>query len=335
MFTGGIAWLIDWTWSGRGDAMQDLAYYAYQAEFDGLTQFEGMLEKYNPALSPAAKERAKCHFALTHMRFYAEVLLTTSPDKAEWRRKRLRALEADLIEDGQWQGVDYMLSGFADAFGLIESAELPKPSGHPGSSQAQHCSTDLQSRSPDVVELLDLRRIRHTISPETVKSCEAIVLGRSGDRKYRMTDTDDKQFFVKVFNIGTDGSLDPLALHEITVSVWAGTEGFGPQVVAYDTQQGTLITEYLKNEMGDWKEGGKEPRLSATLCTMRSLHASRVISVPVQRAIRGELAYWETECSKLTSQQKRMPFAQLMSKIVNACATELAENAPLAFILPQ
>lgn len=111
MFASGKAWLIDWAWSCRGDAMQDVAYYAYLAEFHGFTQFEEMLKKYDPALSQADVDRAKCHFALTHVRFYIEVLLESSPGKAQWRKEQLRLIEADLVEDAEWLGLEEV--GFA------------------------------------------------------------------------------------------------------------------------------------------------------------------------------------------------------------------------------
>ncbi|KAI5453807.1 hypothetical protein NCC49_005618 [Naganishia albida] len=346
MFAKGISWLVDWTWGGIGDAMQDLAYYAYHADLHGLKQFEGMLRKYDPALSRADIDRAKCHFALTHARFYIEVLLTASPDKAQWRKKRLGALEADLVEDGQWLELETTIAKFAGAAIACGSTDPSVSSCRYGSKEDHDAPTaperivispkiaPVPSAAPlvsDGIETRDLQRIQQVLSSTRIISCESIVLGLSGDHKFRVTDTEHEQYFVKIFGIGTGGSSERVASNEISLSLWAGSTGLGPHVVAYDLDQGILITRYLNNEMGNWNEGGKEPRLSATLSTMRSLHASKATAVPFGRAISGELTHWVEECDRTTSHLKELGFLAYAREIVDACAGRLTENPPSGF----
>jgi thiamine kinase-like enzyme len=106
IFAGGRAWLIDWPFSIRGDAMEDVAFYAYRADIRGFNEFERILKKYDSTLSQADVDRAKCRFALMHVRVYIEVLLETSPEKAEWKKERLMMIEADLLEDAEWLGLE-------------------------------------------------------------------------------------------------------------------------------------------------------------------------------------------------------------------------------------
>lgn len=224
------------------------------------------------------------------------------------------------------------------------STKLKKVRGEAGSTQCIDLEPGIGPSSPEVtgpsssarslkdIELLDLRRIQQSLSPMVMKTSDAILLGISGDRKYRVTNTDNDQYFVKIFNHQADGSIAPVAHDEIKASVWAAGQGYGPQVVVYDTQKGILVTEYLMNEMGDWDEGGKEPRLSATLATMRSLHSSSRVSVTTSRHLLEYLAYWEAECGKMTLQQEQLPFSQFARKVVKACADKLAAFTPsLAF----
>jgi thiamine kinase-like enzyme len=297
-----------------------------------------VLRKYNSALSQADVDRAKYHFALTNVRIDLDVLLTATPDKAKLREEKLRVIEADLVEAGQWLGIDCSESVLDKIPEPFESSNLEEKLGDSETTRSQDATQVRQSGSPvkaphsirashllDGMENPDLQRIEHMMSPTRIKSIKPIVLGGSRDRKYRVTTTNNDEYFVKIFSTRADGSPYPRTRNEIEKTVWAADEGFGPKVKAYDTEQGILITQYLTNEMGRWDDGRREPRLSTTLALMRALHSSEILGHYSSYSTEQATVYWGKELAKLSSQQRQLPLSQFGRKIIEASIDRLSD----------
>lgn len=103
IFSGGRAYFIDWGTRHSGDAMQEVAYFAYHIDVP-LSRFEALLQQYAP-LSVEDIERAKCHLVLLHAHRYLMTLRGMPWDLPEARATKVRMHEAYLVEDARWLGL--------------------------------------------------------------------------------------------------------------------------------------------------------------------------------------------------------------------------------------
>lgn len=130
------------------------------------------------------------------------------------------------------------------------------------------------------------RKIQAALLPERLKSLKPLAPGQSGTQVYRATAATGHEIFAKVVQAWEDVDEPEELRAEMARSDWAAERGFGPTVLYADSRQGLLLTEFLPNEMGEWHEGGMEPRLSATLTLMHKLHQTEVSS---------ELSFFQTK----------------------------------------
>lgn len=98
--------------------------------------------------------------------------------------------------------------------------------------------------------------------------------GYSGAQVMRLHMLDGRELFAKVMLAWSNDIEAAAFAAEAAHAQAAAAMGFAPEVYAVDAANGVLVTDYLTNAMGDWRQGGHEPRLSATLMTMAMLHQS-------------------------------------------------------------
>ena len=174
-------------------------------------------------------------------------------------------------------------------------------------------------------DLIASHRVQSAIFPSRLVNFQAISSGHSGARVYGVTNDLGDKYFAKVVISWSDISNPSQMRAEFTSSLWAASQGLGPAIVFTDIEQGTLITQFLTNEMSDWDQGGQEPRLSATLATMRTLHESEL---PIERCFYQKdkaIASWKKEFDKVAPEERQHRLVKSAAEVAEACINRLSE----------
>lgn len=173
------------------------------------------------------------------------------------------------------------------ALGLLATpgwaASSPAPAG--GETVCAKAGAD-GADTPEGGRARDERRVREVLRgvladlpPYTVAPAQG---GYSGLRAFRVQQGDDA-YFLKVVLDWKDVHSPAAFAAECETAPWAASNGLGPEVVAASAERGLLLTRYLANEQASYGEAGEEPRLSATLRTMATLH--RLAPAPAGREL--------------------------------------------------
>lgn len=83
------------------------------------------------------------------------------------------------------------------------------------------------------------------------------------------------------------------------------------------------MTEFLGNDMGSWAEGGLEPRLSATLLTLRRLHDSEPEGLPKKLSATRALARWAKERARVRAEDLDDPYVALADTLAQRAIAQL------------
>jgi thiamine kinase-like enzyme len=142
-----------------------------------------------------------------------------------------------------------------------------------------------------------------------------------------------EEYFVKVFPTPAEGYKAEYIRREIEQSVWAGAKGIAPPVIYFDFQQRLLVTRHLEEEKGEWGECGREPRLSATLATMRRPHQIQVSTKHSRYRHRDVLAFWERQYIKLSQEVNPLPHGGLIRRVLKASTDKLSKRTYRATFL--
>ena len=177
------------------------------------------------------------------------------------------------------------------------------------------------------------RKIERALSPRRVAQIDPIASGYSGAHTYRVTDDQRQQYFAKLGQSWADTAETLHVRAEIEHAVWAAERGLGPAVVFADAVDTTLITTFLRNEMDAWGQGGQEPRLSATLATMRRLHESEPLDTRRPYDKKSAAAWWRQELAKVSPADRDSPFVTEAARIAEACIDKLSAYSFDAVIL--
>jgi thiamine kinase-like enzyme len=123
LFNSGTAWLIDWGDFDYGDAMKEVAYFAYYADSD-LSAFTLLMEKYDPSLCQNDTGRARCYLALLHASRYLLTLRGVQWEIRAWTCDRIPVLQDYLLEDAKWLGLTVVRNPDCDAV-LLYKLDVP------------------------------------------------------------------------------------------------------------------------------------------------------------------------------------------------------------------
>lgn len=168
------------------------------------------------------------------------------------------------------------------------------------------------------------KQIEPVLLPEKVAAVHAIKGGISGAHVFRVTMEDGRVYCAKVVL-----SMAKIAFPEVMKSehlnyAWAAERGLAPAIAFSDPETGLLITDFYPNEMGEWYDGGKEPRLSATLIAMRSLHEAKTPVKNCRYSLSRAIISWEGKFCRLSADLRQTPFAQIADRVARICIDHLA-----------
>lgn len=98
-----------------------------------------------------------------------------------------------------------------------------------------------------------------------------LVGGDSGADVQRV-DVDGVAYVYKAVPLLGEAEAVARARREVAVTQWAADRGLAPRVAYADVEAGFFVSAYFDAPPQSWQDGGREPKLSATLHLLRRLH---------------------------------------------------------------
>lgn len=171
------------------------------------------------------------------------------------------------------------------------------------------------------------RQIELALSPAKVMAVQPIASGISGAYAFRVTTEDQHVYCAKVVLSKSKVAFPGVMRLEHENYAWAAERGLAPAIAYSDASKGMLITDFWANEMGDWQDGGKEPRLSASLALLNRLHMAKP---PVDGCQFVDEVHatksWVGKLEKLPDEQQDLPFVKLADRVARSCIQRLSKE---------
>jgi hypothetical protein len=169
------------------------------------------------------------------------------------------------------------------------------------------------------------RQIEAALLPARVATIHPLKGGISGAHVFKVTTEEGREYCAKVVL-----SLDKIPFPEVMLAehqhyIWAAEQGLAPAIAFSNATTGLLITDFYTNELGDWYDGGKEPRLSASLAAMRALHQAKTPVKNCRYDADKATCSWEGKFCRLSLHQREAPVSQLADRIARTCIDHLAK----------
>lgn len=170
------------------------------------------------------------------------------------------------------------------------------------------------------------RQIEPALYPQKVATVQPIKGGISGAYVFRVTTEDGRVYCAKVVLSLAKIAFPAVMKSEHRNYAWAAEHSLAPGIAFSDPETGLLITDFCTNEMADWYDGGKEPRLSASLDVMRALHSAKPPVRDCHYSAENGITLWEGKFCKLSSEKQQAPFARLADLVARACIVRLSKQ---------
>jgi aminoglycoside phosphotransferase (APT) family kinase protein len=153
------------------------------------------------------------------------------------------------------------------------------------------------------------------------------VLGSYSNNSITRIDVDGRSYVLKRVNDPCQAGMLAGMQKEMALATWASATGIGPAILASDPAHGYFVADFIRAEHTEWNEAGQEPKRSALLGAMATLHDLTQQAEPRAVGDASDLAAVAREMARLGEADRADPRLMAAAAAVEQLAAELGAMA--------